>query len=83
MSKTRPSAQQMVLALERWGLERWPRLRPLYTPLREAAAKEAESQRALTKPKPTRTNAPAAQPARPNPGPRPAASPNPTRPKAQ
>jgi hypothetical protein len=84
MSNPKPSAQEMVLALERWGLERGPKLRALYAPLREAAAQEAAAQRALTKPRSTRTSPPAAAPARPDTGvPRPAASHGPARPKSQ
>jgi hypothetical protein len=42
--KERRSAQEMVLALERWGFEREPVLRPMFAPLRELAAREAEEQ---------------------------------------
>jgi hypothetical protein len=51
MANTRRSAIEMVQALERWGLERWPQLRPLFEPLREAAAQEAAAQATATKPK--------------------------------
>ncbi len=60
MPTTRRSAQEMLQALERWGLERWAGLRVLYAPLHEAAAREATAARALSKPKPApRTAAPA------------------------
>jgi hypothetical protein len=63
MSNTKRSAQEMVQALECWGVERGPRLRELFAPLREAAAKEAAQAGAIATPKPTR-NARADLPAR-------------------
>lgn len=68
MPTPRRSAQEMVQALERWGLERWPRFEAFYAPLREAAAREAVAARPVSKPK-----------AAPRPPPRAPASPPTTR----